>query len=187
MADSLSVAASVVGISATALQSVQFLFKTIDYIKDVPDTVKSIKVDLQAVELVLRHLDTALQGDVSHLVPSDEIKVAVENCARACTAFQTLLGHWMRHSIEEKMFWMDRWRLGLFGQDRIKTFKEQLNDCKGTLSVALSAASVYVSSPMEWKYAVAMLVRLAYAHRQYHNDPPRVPNERDEGYDAAAE
>jgi hypothetical protein len=164
MADGLSVAASVVGITATALQSVQFLSRTIDNIKDVPDAVKSIRVDLQAVEPVLRHLDTALQGDVSQIVLSDEVKFAAENCARACTAFQTLLGHWMRHSTEEKTFWMDRWRLGLFGQDRIKTFKGQLNDCKGTLSVALSAASVYVSSPMEWKYAVVMLVQLAYAH-----------------------
>jgi hypothetical protein len=164
MADGLSVAASVVGIAATALQSVQFLSKTIDNIKDVPEAVKSIRADLQAVEPVLRHLDTALRGDVSQIVLSDEIKFAVENCGRACTSFQTLLDHWMRHSIEEKTFWMDRWRLGLFGQDRIKTFKGQLNDYKGTLSVALSAASVYVSSPMEWKYPVVVLVRLAYAH-----------------------
>ena len=79
----LSVAASVVGIAATALQSVQFLSRTIDNIKDVPDAVKSIRVDLQAVEPVLRHLDTALQGDVSQIVLSDEVKFVVENCARA--------------------------------------------------------------------------------------------------------
>jgi hypothetical protein len=119
MADGLSVAASVVGIAATALQSVQFLSRTIDNIKDVPNTVKSIGVDLQAVEPVLRHLDTALQGDISQIVLSDEIKSAMENCARVCTAFQTLLGHWMRHSIEEKTFWMDRWKIGSIwaGQD----------------------------------------------------------------------
>ena len=45
MADGLRVAASVVSIAATALQSVQFLSRTIDYIKDVPDAVKSIRVD----------------------------------------------------------------------------------------------------------------------------------------------
>src|SRR5579859_7735789 len=102
---------------ATALQIVQFLSRTIDNIKDVPDTFKSIRIDLQAVEPVLCHLDIALQGDVSQVVLSDKLKFAVENCARACTAFQTLLGHWMRHSTEEKTFWMDRWRLGLFGQN----------------------------------------------------------------------
>ena len=55
-------AASVVGIAATAFQHVQFLSTTIDNIKDIPDAVKSIRVDLQVVELVLRLLDTALQG-----------------------------------------------------------------------------------------------------------------------------
>lgn len=149
MTDGLSVAASIVGIATTAIQSVQFLSKTIDNIKDVPDTVKNIKVELQAVEPVLRHLNTALQGDDSQILLSDEIKSAVENCDRACTAFQKLLDHWMRHSTGDKTFWMDRWRVGLFGQDRIKTFKGQLNDSKGTLSVALSTASVYVSS--RWK------------------------------------
>jgi hypothetical protein len=149
MADGLSFAASAVGIATLAIQSVQFLLKTIDDTRDVPETVKNIKVDLQAVEPVLRHLDTALQGDDSQILLSDEIRSAVGNCDRACTAFQKLLDHWMKHSTGDKTFWMDRWRVGLFGQERIKTFKQQLNDCKGTLNVALSTASVYVSPPTE--------------------------------------
>jgi Fungal N-terminal domain of STAND proteins len=144
MADPLSIAASVVGIATAALQSVQFLSKTIDNIKDGPDSIKSIRADLQAVEPVLHNLNTALQGDGTLIVLSDQIKPAVENCSRACTTFQSRLNHWMRHSTEEKTFWVDRWRVGLFGQDRIKTIKGQLNDCKSTLSVALSTATVYV-------------------------------------------
>src|SRR5947208_9673826 len=147
MADPLSVTASVVGITTAALQSVQFLAKTIDTIKDVPDTIKSIRADLQAVEPVLHHLNKALQGDASQIVLSDQIKPAVEHCNRACTTFQSLLDHWMRHSTEEKTFWMDRWRVGLFGQERIKAFKGKLNDCKGTLNIALSTATIYVFSP----------------------------------------
>lgn len=62
MADPLSVIASVVGITTAVLQSVQFLAKTIGDIKDVPDTIKSIRADLQAVEPVLRNLNKALQA-----------------------------------------------------------------------------------------------------------------------------
>jgi hypothetical protein len=145
MTDTLSVAASVVAIATAALQSVQFLSTTVNNIKDAPNDVTSVRADLQAVESVLRHLDTSLQSDVSQTLPSDQIKPALENCARACKAFQSLLDHWMRHSREDKTFWMDRWRVGLFGQDRIKTFKGQLNDCKATLTVALSTATMYVS------------------------------------------
>jgi hypothetical protein len=92
MADGLSVAASVVGIAATALQSVQFLSRTIDNIKDVPDAVKSIRVDLQAVEPVLRHLDTALQGDVSQIVLSDEVKFAAENLCQSMHSIPNIAG-----------------------------------------------------------------------------------------------
>jgi len=161
MAEVLAVAASAVGIATAALQSIQFLLNTIDNMKDAPNAVKTIKVDLQAVDPVLRQLDTALQGDNSQVVLSDEIKSAVDNCDRACKAFQTLLDHWMKHSTGDKTFWMDRWRVGLFGQERIKTFKGQLNDCKSTLTVALSTASVYVCPSMERKRAIVMSIQLA--------------------------
>jgi hypothetical protein len=148
MADLLSVTASVVGITTAALQSVQFLAKTISDIKDVPDTIKSIRADLQAVEPILRNLSKALQGDDSQIAHSDQIKSAVENCDRACTTFKSLLDHWMRHSTKENTFWIDRWRVGLFGQERIRSFKGQLSDCKGTLSVALSTGTMHVFSPV---------------------------------------
>jgi hypothetical protein len=109
MADPLSVVASIVGITTAALQTLQFLSHSIDSIKDVPDTIKSVKADLQAVEPVLRSVHTALERDDKQIFLSDQIKPAVENCNRACTAFQTDLDHWMRHSTEEKIFgWINR-------------------------------------------------------------------------------
>ena len=49
----------------------------------------------------------------------------------------------MKRSKEDKMFWVDRWKVGLFGLARVKTFRAQLGDCKGTLSVALMTVTVY--------------------------------------------
>lgn len=60
MADPFSIAASVVGITIAALQTIQFFSQTIDNVKDVPSTIKSIRADLQAVEPALRNLQTAL-------------------------------------------------------------------------------------------------------------------------------
>ncbi|RYN76416.1 hypothetical protein AA0119_g13577 [Alternaria tenuissima] len=144
--DPLSITASVVGITTAALQSVQFLAKTIDNVKDAPDTVRSVGTDLQAVEPVLQNLDKALQDGTSQIVLSNEIKYAVDNCDRACRSFQSQVEHWMKHSTEDKMFWMDRWKVGLFGLERIKTFRGQLSDCKGTLSMALSTATILTTS-----------------------------------------
>ena len=145
--DPLSATASVVGITSTALQSAQFLAKTIDNVRDAPSTVKDISADLRAVEPVLRNLEKALQDSSAQIILSDQIRYAVENCEKACIAFQLQIELWMKHSTEEKTFWMDKLRVGLFGQEKIKVFRGQLSDYKETLSVALSTATMYPNLP----------------------------------------
>jgi hypothetical protein len=143
--DPLSITASVVGITTAALQSVQFLVKTIDNVKDAPATIKEISADLRAIETVLQDLNVKRQDDSSQLIQSKQVGPAVENCDRACKAFQLQVEQWMKHSKEDKIFWISRWKIGLFGQEKIKTFKAQLNDCKSTLNVALTTATLFVS------------------------------------------
>ncbi|KAF7502471.1 hypothetical protein GJ744_005686 [Endocarpon pusillum] len=147
--DPLSITGPVVGITMAALQSAQFLAKTINNVKDAPDTIKDISADLRAVEPVLQNLSQTLQNNPSQIILSDQIKSAVKNCEKACTAFRSQIEHWTRHSTEEKTFWVDRWRIGLFGQERIKIFKGQLSNCKGTLNVALSTATIIMTSCQE--------------------------------------
>ncbi|KUJ12748.1 uncharacterized protein LY89DRAFT_687709 [Mollisia scopiformis] len=142
MADPLSITASVVGITTAALQSAQFLVKTIDNIKDAPGTIKDLSVDLRVVECVLQELNANVQYASSQIIRSSQIGPAVENCDRACKAFQSQVERWTKHSKEDKIFWISRWKIGLFGPDRIKTFKGQLNDCKSTLNIALTTASL---------------------------------------------
>ncbi|KAH7390077.1 hypothetical protein BKA64DRAFT_536552, partial [Cadophora sp. MPI-SDFR-AT-0126] len=50
-----------------------------------------------------------------------------------------------KYSKEDKIFWISRWKIGLFRPDRIKTFKGQLNDYKSTLNIALTIANLFVS------------------------------------------
>ncbi|KAH7418722.1 hypothetical protein BKA64DRAFT_730276 [Cadophora sp. MPI-SDFR-AT-0126] len=142
--DPLSITASVVGITTAALQSAQFLVKTIDNIKDAPGTIKDLSADLRVVESVLRELNANVQDDSLQIIRSSQIGPAVENCDRACKAFQSQVERWMKHSKEDKIFWISRWKIGLFGPDRIKTFKGQLNDCKSTLNIALTTANLLV-------------------------------------------
>jgi hypothetical protein len=175
MADPLSVTASVVGITTAALQGVQFLVQTLDGVKGAPDTIKSVSTDLCAVQAVLQSLLEAVQVDSSQIVLSEQIKHAVGNCERACGAFRFQIEHWMERSTQDKMFWVDRWKVGLFGLERIKTFRGQLSDCKGTLSIALSTATAYHSPVLE----VSMFCSDVFQH---NNVPPRESDARDEGH-----
>jgi hypothetical protein len=143
MGDPLSITASVVGIATAALQSLQFLVQAIDGVNGAPDVVKSVSTDLRAIRPVLQTLLRAVQDDSSQVVLSEHIKDAIENCQRACGTFQLRVEHWTERSTKDKMFWVDRWKVGLFGLERIKAFRGQLSDCKGTLTFALSTATVY--------------------------------------------
>lgn len=177
--DPLSITATIVGITTAAIQSVQFISKTVDNIKAAPNTVKDIGTDLRAVQPVLQSLAKALQDRSEQIVLSDQIRYAVENTDRACTAFQSPVESWMKHSTEDKLFWMDRWMVGLLGLEHIKTFRGQLSDCKGTLSVALSTATMYPILPLQIYYAPDKL--------QSYDVPSRESHEVDEGYNASTE
>lgn len=143
--DPLSVTLSIVNITTAALQSAQFLAKTIDDVREAPSIIKDISADLWAVEPVLQNLKKALQGGSPEIVLVDQVEYAVENCERACMAFQLQIKCWTRYSIEENTFWIDRWRIGLFGQEKVKAFRGQLSGYKTILSVALSTATMYLA------------------------------------------
>lgn len=178
--DPLSITASVVGITTAALQSVQFLVRTIDGVKGAPEIIEGVTADLRAIQPVLQSLLQTTQDYSSQLVLSEQIKHAVENCERACRTFQSQVEQWMENSNADRMFWVDRWKVGLFGLERIKTFRAQLNDCKGTLSVALSTATMY--QPLVFQVYVFFSDTF-----QHYNIPPTEFDARDEGHDAPTE
>jgi small nuclear ribonucleoprotein (snRNP)-like protein len=136
--------ASVVGIATAALQSVQFLHSTVNNIKGVPDAISGIKTDLQSIAPILSNLDTVCKTDDTQIALKPEIKAAVSNCEKSCTEFTATIEHWMRHSTVDKAFWVNRWRVALFRQEKIAAFKGQLNGYKSTLNMALSTATMYV-------------------------------------------
>ncbi|KAH6629676.1 hypothetical protein C7974DRAFT_394979, partial [Boeremia exigua] len=148
--EGVSITASVLSITTAAVQSVQFLVKTIDNIKDAPETIGAVSTDLRILQPVLHDLGKAAQDDASQIVLSEPVKHAVENCARACQTFRLQIESWTKHSTQDKMFWVDRWKIGLFGLERIKTFRGQLGDCKGTLSMALATVGVFTATRQEY-------------------------------------
>jgi hypothetical protein len=175
MVDPLSITASVVGITTAALQSVQFLVQAIEGVRGAPDIVKRVSTDLRAVQSVLESLVRTVQVDSSHIILSEQIKHAVENCQRACGAFRLQVEHWMQPSTQDKMFWLDRWKVGLFGLERIKTFRGQLSDCKSTLNIALATTTAYHSLFLQ----VSMFCSNMFQH---NNVPPGASGARDEGH-----
>ena len=128
MTDPLSIAASVTGITTAAIASVRYLHTTISDIKDVPDTLNTLKADLQAVEKPLQKLLEPTRGGDSQVLLLENVEEAVTNCTSACSTFQIQLDRWMRHATRSKAFWAqwtDRVRVGMFEQGKIQRLQRE--------------------------------------------------------------
>ena len=147
MSDPLSIGASVVGIVTAAAHVARLLLDDIQDIKDAPDDIKAIKGDLNVVVGVLGSLEQ-LPADKWQMLGEkiiDLTKAAGKLCEESCTKFQGDLARWTRHSDGEKLAWQDQVKIGFFKKGQIKSMLALLQSCKGTLSLVLTMASLYVS------------------------------------------
>lgn len=146
MADPLSVAASIVGITIPALHGTRLLLDDLQGIIDAPKSVESLKEDLRSVDLALKSLQAVHDSEWKALgaTVTNESKVAISSCARACNAFRVDLQRWTRHSGEGKLSWQDRANVGFFKQRQIKSTSDQLQTCKLTINSVVGMATLCV-------------------------------------------
>lgn len=141
MPDTLSLPASVLSIVSTTIQSVQTLAKTMDDIEDVPIDLKSIRLNLDAVQSVLQQLRDAINSNPhANSFSSDRLAPALRNCDRACTVFRQTLDNWIRYSNDKGGAVIDGRKRGILSLGRTQALSAQLDDCKATLMVVLSTA-----------------------------------------------
>ena len=135
MAEPLSIATSVLAVASATLTTIQNVKHTIDTLVDVPSSLVELQADLNALEPALASLSELTASQQQHALPSGGLILAVENCRDACDGFQIQLDRWKRRSKNDKTFWVDRWKVALFGQKRIETLRARLLSCKLTLTM----------------------------------------------------
>ncbi|KAF9763199.1 hypothetical protein IL306_003217, partial [Fusarium sp. DS 682] len=116
MADPLSVTASVAGILTTTIQGVTLLCNTIDNVRNAPESINGIRLQLQQLKLPLDRLDTEIRGNETGLMLVPEIEGALASCQNACAEFNDSLLHWTRHSSDGKKSFIDNPNLTLARQ-----------------------------------------------------------------------
>jgi hypothetical protein len=145
MADPLSVAASIVGVTVPALHCTRLLLDDLQGIIDAPKSVESLKEDLRSVDLAIKSLQAVHDSEWKLLggTVADESKLAISSCTRACDTFRADLQRWTRHSEEGKLSWKDRTNVGFFKQRQMKSTAEQLQACKLTINSVVGIATLY--------------------------------------------
>ncbi|RYP55593.1 hypothetical protein DL771_012347 [Monosporascus sp. 5C6A] len=139
----LSVAASIVGITAPALHGTRLLLDDLRRIVDAPDTVESLKQDLVSIESALESVKAVTDSQWESLGGNvfEGSKTAMNTCRRSCERFRSGLHRWTRHSEDGRLSWRDRAAVGFFKQSQIESMSEQLQNCRITLSSAVSIAT----------------------------------------------
>lgn len=147
MADPLSIAASVAGITVPALHGLRLFLNDVQNIKDAPEAITDLKNDIHSVNTAL----TSLQGipdkewEVLGRIVADEAAATISTCTRACEILRADLLRWTSHSQCGRLSWWDRANLGFLKQDRVKSMSQQLQNCKITINSVVSIATLYVS------------------------------------------
>ncbi|ORY66126.1 uncharacterized protein BCR38DRAFT_429299 [Pseudomassariella vexata] len=138
MSDPLSVAASVVGITAPAVHGIRLLIDDLQQLRDAPEVVQRLKDDLWTVNTAITSLQAVEDREWKPLGASiaENSKTTISTCLRSCDLFRADLQRWTRHSRDGK----------LTGRiERMKAMSEQLQSCKMTISSVVSIAKLYSS------------------------------------------
>lgn len=147
MADPLSIAASVVGVTVPALHGTRLLLNDLQNLRDAPKTVKRLTEDVVSVETALKWLQDLDEREWISLGQNvaEESKNTISSCTQACDLFRTDLQRWTRHSEDRKLVWQDRANVGFFKQGQMKAMSEQLQNCKCSINGIVSIANLSVT------------------------------------------
>ncbi|RMZ91867.1 hypothetical protein DV736_g919, partial [Chaetothyriales sp. CBS 134916] len=147
MADPLSIAANIVGVTVPALHSTRLLLDDLQQLKDAPKTVKRLADEVRSVDAALELLKGVDKRDWESLgAPvADQAKTSINGHMRACALFRNDLQRWTRHSADGKLAWQDRANVGFFKKVQITAMSGQLQNCQLSINTVVSIAALYSS------------------------------------------
>jgi hypothetical protein len=143
--DPLSITAATIGISGAAITSIVSVRNTIDNIRDAEEVVGDIRTQLESIQRPLDSLKELRISDTGTLTASKEalaksgVAEAVNDCGKACAAFEKKLQKWTKHSPEGKLSLRDKITVNLWNKEKVLTFKTRVETCQLSVQFAVSS------------------------------------------------
>jgi hypothetical protein len=136
--DPFSISIAAVGISGTAITSISALRKTIATVKDAHEDINDIRAQLDKIRSpldVLQALVTNTDAEMSATFKQALLKTGIANtvndCGKACEAFDKRLQKWTRHSREDKLSLRKRCRSGSGTRSEYAPSEQELRHASG--------------------------------------------------------
>lgn len=145
----LNITASVISVTCLAYESCKALRDVIKNLRNAPETLKSLYNALGTFEDVTKSLQHDLDGLEDSVFSADQknslraLEPVMQYCNTVCNAFATRLAELTSHSDQDRITWIDRFRLH-FNDGDIRLLKENLAQCQRTLNDALTFTNLYV-------------------------------------------
>lgn len=144
----LSITAGAIGITQFALSSIVQLNDFIDNLTEAKEVVQDIASNLEGVQRPLAALEELIISDPTTYTAAkvDLAKTgvveAVNNCGQACANFTDNLKRWTKHSSGTSISLRDRFSVGIWNKEKIRTFRIQVQSCQATVQFAISSTQL---------------------------------------------
>ena len=146
--DPFSITVGAIGITDIALRSILELRNLIDNLSEAQDVVADVNSSLVNIETPLAALqELKISDEATSVALKEDLKKAgvaeaVNSCGDACKKFNENLTKWTKHSSTTKLSLKDRFALGVWNKEKIRTFQTHLQYCEATVHFAAASASL---------------------------------------------
>jgi hypothetical protein len=144
------IAAGAFGITSFAINNITQLHGLINSLATAKENVADVATDLQNIQRVLTALNQlSIPDEATSLAIRADLQAvgvaqAVNTCGAACSEFSRDLEKWTSHSSNpaEKLSKRDRLSVGIWNQEKIRTYKIRVHSCATIVGLAVKTISL---------------------------------------------
>jgi hypothetical protein len=138
MAESISLAASLVALAGFASQTSKSLYETIDSFNSSKRAIRELRGELEALNYELQALQQVAAGNEKTF---ETLKLPLLRCAKICRQFEDMIN---QVSTDQQHTSLGDWaKLQYMGSD-ISHFKNTLAGYRATIKIAIRGSTLYV-------------------------------------------
>ncbi|EMD88831.1 hypothetical protein COCC4DRAFT_195238 [Bipolaris maydis ATCC 48331] len=145
-----SITAGAIGITNVATTSIVQLRSLVDNLSEAQEVVADIISSLDNIERPLAALEKlSIPNEATSIAVKEDlykagVAEAVNSCGYACKKFREDLTKWTKHSNATKLSLRDRFSVGVWNKEKIRTFRTQLQWCENTVHFAVTSTQLMI-------------------------------------------
>ncbi|KAI1169618.1 hypothetical protein F4777DRAFT_202128 [Nemania sp. FL0916] len=143
--DPFSIVAGTIGITDATVSSITRLHDFISGLAEAEEVVQDIASNLDGIRRPLASLNELdmPDGAMNDLNKTGVVE-SVNRCGDACANFNKSLEKWTKHSSNTNMSLRDRFSVGVWNKEKIRTFRMQVQSCQDNVQLAVASTQLII-------------------------------------------